>query len=196
MDTDFCLAAVEEAIQCFVALEIFNTDQGSQFTGAAFTGLLKETGIRICMDGRGCWRDNVFVERPWRSVKYEEVYLHAHESVAQPRAGIDRYLRFYNARRPHAVLARATMDQVFFNPPYRPRIHPMPACGFSSPGPPVIQGALKRLIAYNDTARPVRLAAPLFKLSPRILGALVCASAQRHLRNSDISTLSEWINEY
>jgi putative transposase len=115
MDTDFCLATVEEAIQQYGTPEIFNTDQGSQFTSAAFTGLLKEHGIQISMDGKGCWRDNVFVERLWKSVKYEEVYLHAYESVSQARAGLDRYFRFYNARRPHARLARQTPDQVYFN---------------------------------------------------------------------------------
>ena len=84
--------------------EIFNTDQGSQFTGTEFTQLLKDSGIAISMDGRGCWRDNVFVERLWKSIKYEEVYLHAYETVSAARSGIGRYLDFYNSHRPHSAL--------------------------------------------------------------------------------------------
>lgn len=115
MDTDFCLAAVEEALHRYGTPEIFNTDQGSQFTSTAFTGLLKEHGIAISMDGKGSWRDNVFVERLWRSVKYEEVYLHAYESVSQARSGLEKYFAFYNARRPHSSLDRMTPDRVYFN---------------------------------------------------------------------------------
>ena len=114
MDTHFCLEAVEEAIANYGTPEIMNTDQGSQFTSQAFTGLLKENEIRISMDGKGAWRDNVFVERLWRSVKYEEVYLHAYDSVSSARAGLDRYFRFYNGRRPHSSLDRQTPDQVYF----------------------------------------------------------------------------------
>ncbi len=99
MEVDFCLDAVEEALAKHGKPEIFNTDQGSQFTSAAFTGLLQDNGIAISMDGRGSWRDNVFVERLWRSVKYEEVYLRAYDSVAEARASIGRYLSFYNAKR-------------------------------------------------------------------------------------------------
>ena len=114
MDTHFCLEAVEEAMANYGTPEIMNTDQGSQFTSQAFTGLLKENDIRISMDGKGAWRDNVFVERLWRSVKYEEVYLHAYDSVSSARAGLDRYFRFYNGRRPHSSLDRQTPDQVYF----------------------------------------------------------------------------------
>ena len=114
MDVHFCLEAVEEAIANYGTPEIMNTDQGSQFTSQAFTGLLKENDIRISMDGKGAWRDNVFVERLWRSVKYEEVYLHAYDSVSSARAGLDRYFRFYNGRRPHSSLDRQTPDQVYF----------------------------------------------------------------------------------
>lgn len=96
--------------------EIFNTDQGSQFTGADFIGTLASNGIAISMDGRGAWRDNVFVERLWRSVKYEEVYLRAYESVSDARAAIGRYLDFYNSRRPHSSLDGGTPDQAYFNP--------------------------------------------------------------------------------
>lgn len=114
MDVGFCIEAVEEALNKYGTPEIFNTDQGSQFTSAAFTGLLLSHGIRISMDGRGCWRDNVFVERLWKSIKYEEVYLHAYETVSQARAGIGRYIEFFNARRPHSSLGARTPDVVYF----------------------------------------------------------------------------------
>ena len=96
MDNSFCLEALEEAIARYGTPEIFNTDQGSQFTSDAFTGTLKEHNIRITMDGKGSWRDNVFVERLWRSVKYEEVYLKAYETVTEARRSIGIYLNFYN----------------------------------------------------------------------------------------------------
>lgn len=117
MHTDFCIEAVAEAIARYGAPAIFNTDQGSQFTSEAFTGLLQAHGIAISMDGKGCWRDNVFVERLWKSVKYEEVYLHAYDSVAHARNSFKRYFEFYNARRPHSALDRKTPDQVYFNQP-------------------------------------------------------------------------------
>jgi len=98
----------------------FNTDQGSQFTGAAFTSLLASYGIAISMDGKGAWRDNVFVERLWRSVKYEEVYLRAYESVSEARSSVGRYLDFYNGQRPHSSLDDMTPDQAYVNlPPLR-----------------------------------------------------------------------------
>jgi putative transposase len=112
--TDFCLEAVEEAVRNHGVPEIFNTDQGSQFTSSAFIGLLQQKGIAISMDGKGCWRDNVIVERFWKSIKYEEVYLHAYESVSAAKAGINRYVRFYNSRRPHKALDRQTPDAVYF----------------------------------------------------------------------------------
>jgi len=114
MDTHFCLEAVEEAMEKFGKPDIFNTDQGSQFTSMAFTGLLKDNGIQISMYGKGAWRDEVFVERLWRSVKYEEVYLHAYYTVSAAKAGLDRYFRFYNIRRPHSSLDRQTPDQFYF----------------------------------------------------------------------------------
>ena len=92
-----------------------NTDQGSQFTAQAFIGLLKDHGIRISMDGKGSWRDNVFIERLWRSVKYEEVYLHAYDTVSDSRVGLGRYFDLYNRRRPHSSLGRKTPDQVYFS---------------------------------------------------------------------------------
>ena len=113
MDTAFCVEAVEEALKRYGVPDIFNTDQGSQFTSEAFTGLLKEAGIRISMDGKGSWRDNVFIERLWRSVKYEEVYLRAYESVLEARTGIGRYFEFYNSGRPHSSLGRMTPDQFY-----------------------------------------------------------------------------------
>ncbi len=114
MDVYFCLEAVEEAMEHHGKPEIMNTDQGSQFTSQAFTGLLKENGIQISMDGKGAWRDNVFVERLWRSLKYEEVYLHAYDTVSAAKAGLDRYFRFYNNRRPHSSLDRQTPDQFYY----------------------------------------------------------------------------------
>jgi putative transposase len=116
MEVDFCIEVLEEAIARHGKPEIFNTDQGSQFTSAAFTGLLTAHGIAISMDGKGAWRDNVFIERLWRSVKYEEVYLHAYDSVPQARACIGRYMDFYNAKRPHSSLDAKTPNQVYFNP--------------------------------------------------------------------------------
>jgi putative transposase len=116
LDARFCLDAVEEAIARYGCPEIFNTDQGAQFTSADFTGLLQQHGIRISMDGQGCWRDNIFVERLWRSIKYEEVYLHAYASVSDAKAGIGRYLTQYNAARPHSSLADQTPDEAYFTP--------------------------------------------------------------------------------
>ena len=114
-EVGFCIEAVEEAIGRYGCPEIFNSDQGSQFTSTAFTQLLKERNIEISMDGRGAWKDNVFVERLWRSIKYEEIYLRAYASVPEARAGIGRYLSFYNAKRPHSSLDRQTPDQAYFN---------------------------------------------------------------------------------
>ena len=116
MEAAFCVATLEDALVRHGKPDIFNTDQGSQFTGSAFTGVLADNGIAISMDGKGAWRDNVFIERLWRSVKYEEVYLKAYDSVSEARASIDRYLDFYNRRRPHSSLDDATPDQAYFNP--------------------------------------------------------------------------------
>ena len=114
LTTDFCLEAVEEAIERYGLPEIFNTDQGSQFTSDDFIGLLKENGIRISMDGKGCWRDNVFVERLWRTIKYEEVYLHAYDSMNDARTHLKAYLEFYNSSRPHQSLDGSTPDTIYF----------------------------------------------------------------------------------
>ena len=115
MEAGFCIEALEEAIARHGRPEIFNTDQGAQFTGHDFTGVLNKAGIAISMDGKGAWRDNVFVERLWRSIKYEEIYLRAYDTVSEARASIGRYLTFYNGRRPHSSLDRRTPDQVYFN---------------------------------------------------------------------------------
>jgi putative transposase len=122
MDASFCIEAVEEALARHGRPAIFNTDQGSQFTSMAFTGVLKTAGIAISMDGRGAWRDNVFVERLWRTIKYEEVYLRAYASVSEARSSLGRYLAFYNAGRPHSSLDRQTPDEAYFNP-----LQPIPA---------------------------------------------------------------------
>ena len=115
METSFCIEALQEALSRNDKPEIFNTDQGSQFTSEAFTGRLKKEGIRISMDGKGRWRDNVFVERIWKSIKYEEVYLHAYASVSDARQSVSRYIDFYNTTRPHSSLKAQTPDQVYFN---------------------------------------------------------------------------------
>ena len=114
MDAHFCLDAVEEAIDHYGTPEIMNTDQGSQFTSQAFTGLMKRHEIRISMDGKGSWRDNIFIERLWRTVKYEDVYLRAYDSASSVRAGLTRYFNFYNGRRPHSSLDGQTPNQVYF----------------------------------------------------------------------------------
>ncbi len=123
MEAAFCVEVLEEALAQHGKPEIFNTDQGWQFTGAAFTGALAKNEIAISMDGKGAWRDNVFVERLWRSVKYAEVYLHAYDSVSAAREGIGGYLDLYNRRRPHSSLDDQTPDQAYFGhqsmPPIR-----------------------------------------------------------------------------
>ena len=120
MEAAFCVETLEDALARHGKPEIFNTDQGSQFTGSAFISVLASNAIAISMDGKGAWRDNVFIERLWRSVKYEEVYLRAYQSVSEARHSIGRYLDFYNGRRPHSSLDDATPDQAYFNqPPFR-----------------------------------------------------------------------------
>jgi len=114
LDTDFCVAALEQALGKGRP-EIFNTDQGAQFTSEAFTSLLLEQGIRVSMDGKGRYRDNIFVERLWRSIKYEEVYLKAYQTVAEARTGINDYLEFYNRQRPHQALGYRTPAEVYQN---------------------------------------------------------------------------------
>jgi len=112
LEVDFCVEALEEALSKGKP-EIFNTDQGSQFTSEAFTGRLLEQGIQVSMDGKGRCMDNVFVERLWRSIKYEEVYLKAYQNGAEARRGIGAYLAFYNQERPHQALGYRTPGQVF-----------------------------------------------------------------------------------
>jgi putative transposase len=115
LEAAFCVEALEEALARHGRPEVFNTDQGSQFTSLDFTSVLLKAGIAISMDGKGAWRDNVFVERLWRSIKYEEVYLRAYDTVSEARASIGRYFAFYNGRRPHSSLDRQTPDQAYFN---------------------------------------------------------------------------------
>ena len=114
LTADPCVDALEEAIMKYGAPEIMNTDQGSQFTSSTFIGLLQEHGIQVSMDGKGCWRDNVFVERLWRTIKYEEVYLKAYDSVSAAKASLGTYLAFYNTRRPHQSLDGQTPDTIYF----------------------------------------------------------------------------------
>lgn len=114
LDTEACVEALQEALRCYGTPEIFNTDQGAQYTSEAFTAVLKAHGVQISMDGKGRWVDNVFVERLWRSVKYEDVYLRAYETPAMLRAGLTRYFQFYNTERRHQTLNRQTPDAVYF----------------------------------------------------------------------------------
>lgn len=114
MAADACVDALEEAISLYGTPEIMNTDQGSQFTGSAFIDVLSAHQIQISMDGKGCWRDNVLVERLWRTIKYDEVYLHAYDSVSQAKASLTKFITFYNSGRPHSSLDGQTPDSVYF----------------------------------------------------------------------------------
>jgi putative transposase len=113
LDTSFCIDALQEALWRYGTPEIFNTDQGAQFTSDDFTSVLREHGVKISMDGKGRCLDNVFVERLWRSLKYEEVYLHAYDSVREARVGIGEYFRFYNTERPHQALGYQTPEAYY-----------------------------------------------------------------------------------
>ena len=114
LSSEFCVEALTEALARYGAPEIFNTDQGAQFTDEDFTSILLAQGVRVSMDGRGRWIDNVFVERLWRSVKYEDLYLHAYETLRELKDGLSRYFRFYNAARPHQNLDYRTPDEFYF----------------------------------------------------------------------------------
>jgi len=127
MEVEFCIAAVAEAIEQFGAPEVFNTDQGSQFTSPRFVSLLQDAGIRVSMDGRGRWMDNVFIERLWRSLKYECVYLHAYELTSELRGGLTSWVGLYNGRRPHSALGGQTPNEVYEKKP------PSPAAGPACP---------------------------------------------------------------
>jgi len=115
LTADPCVEALEEAVLKYGPPEIMNTDQGSQFTSSAFISVLEQDKIQISMDGKGCWRDNVFVERLWKSVKYEEIYLHGYDTVSIARQALNRYFDFYNRRRPHSMLDGNTPDMAYFN---------------------------------------------------------------------------------
>jgi len=154
MTTDFCLDALDEALTFNGRPQIFNTDQGSQFTSRAFTQPLRSNGIAVSMDGKGSWRDNVFVERLWRSGNYEEVCLHAYESVSQAREGLARYFDFYNRRKPHSKLHRLTPDQVYFDSlplPMTASTNGRDSSTFTPQGqsPTVAAGAFFEPLAYN-----------------------------------------------
>ena len=114
LTADFCVEALDEAIARYGTPEIMNTDQGSQFTSSEFIATLEANKIAISMDGKGCWRDNVLVERLWKTIKYEEVYLHGYDSASDAKAGLARYIAFYNGRRPHRALDGRTPDHVYF----------------------------------------------------------------------------------
>jgi putative transposase len=122
LSADFCIEALEEALARHGRPDIFNTDQGSQFTSAGFIAVLTTAEVAISMDGKGAWRDNIFVERLWRTVKYEEVYLRAYGSVPEARTSIGRYFAFYNGRRPHSSLGGLTPDRAYVTP-----LQPIPA---------------------------------------------------------------------
>jgi putative transposase len=115
LSADFCIEALEEAIAKYGCPRIFNTDQGAQFTDVGWTDVLKNHGIEISMDGKGCWRDNVFIERLWRTIKYEEVYLRAYDGTTQARTSLGKYITFYNEQRPHSALDGHTPHAVYFN---------------------------------------------------------------------------------
>jgi len=117
LETEACLEALEESLERYGIPEIFNTDQGAQYTSEAFTGMIKVHGVQISMDGKGRWVDNVFVERLWRSVKYEDVYLRAYDSPAALRVGLTYYFQFYNTERRHQALNHQTPDTVYFANP-------------------------------------------------------------------------------
>jgi putative transposase len=122
LSADFCIEALEEALARHGRPDIFNTDQGSQFTSVGFIAVLTAAEVAISMDGKGAWRDNIFVERLWRTIKYEEIYLRAYASVPEARASVGRYLAFYNGRRPHSSLGGQTPDQAYLTP-----LQPIPA---------------------------------------------------------------------
>lgn len=117
LDTDFCVTALEEALTRYGTPEIFNTDQGSQFTSEAFTAVLEDASIRISMDGKGRWMDNVMIERLWRSLKYECIYLHAYDTGSEVRHGLKRWIDFYNTQRPHSSLDDRTPDEAYWQKP-------------------------------------------------------------------------------
>jgi len=158
MDVHFCLDALEEALSKGTP-EVFNTDQGSQFTSELFTGMLLERGVQVSMDGKGRCRDNIFVERLWRSVKYEEVYLKAYQNVSEARAGIGAYMAFYNDERPHQALGYRTPMEVF----EQGRV------SVKTSGPEEQEGgrlANKPVVSLPEVGRPRRRVGPALILAP------------------------------
>jgi putative transposase len=131
LDASFCVEALEDALHCFGPPEIFNTDQGSQFTSLDFTQVLKDAGVKISMDGKGRWTDNIFIERLWRSLKYECIYLHAFETGSEARRGIGSWIDLYNQDRPHSSLGDATPDEIYHGsgPLHRAGLRPVSGKG-------------------------------------------------------------------
>lgn len=119
LDSSFCIDALQEAIDRYGCPEIFNTDQGSQFTADAFTSILLSNNVTISMDGKGRWTDNIFIERLWKSIKYEDVYLHSYSTMAQLRTGLAEYFKFYNEKRWHHTFDRKTPAMVYFGTPQK-----------------------------------------------------------------------------
>jgi putative transposase len=152
LDAGFCVEALEEALRKGKP-EIFNTDQGAQFTSEAFTELLEQHGVRISMDGKGSYNDNLFIERLWRTVKYEEVYLKAYQDGGDAKAGIDKYFRFYNTKRPHQALGYRTPAEVFI---------PSVAEGFNSIPVEATNGGMVESLASD----PLRIAEPTLNIAP------------------------------
>ena len=191
MEADFCIDALEEALAKHGRPEIFNTDQGSQFTSTDFTGILLDNAIAISMDGKGAWRDNVFVERLWRSVKYEEVYLRAYDTVSEARRSIGRYLAFYNHRRPHSSLDRRTPDRGLLHaiaPRGGGKGTPPRAGRVSGRATPALRHAPRaKLQRTNPGSSPLSLRGILFRGSGLAL-LIVLGNESRHasvLRTSD-----------
>ena len=153
MDTDFCVTALEAALGKGRP-EVFNTDQGAQFTSDAFTQTLQERGIRVSMDGKGRYLDNIFVERLWRSIKYEEVYLKAYQTVAEARVGINAYLEFYNRRRPHQSLGYRTPAQVYQKGQAEKRV--------AAQEPGLTSGLVKPSVGAGDSPLPAERTGPAF----------------------------------
>ena len=190
MEAAFCVETLEDALARHGKPDIFNTDQGSQFTGSAFTGVLANNSIAISMDGKGAWRDNVFVERLWRSVKYEEVYLRAYDSVSEARASIGRYLDFYNGRRPHSSLDGMTPDQAYFTPlplSLTPAEAPLIDAEnlFRQPGPPLHERASTNLVTITSWHAAIKRADRRPALSNPQAHAGFEASKAWERRNSD-----------
>jgi len=161
METSFCVEELEEALARYGTPEIFNTDQGSKFTSLDFTDVLKGAGIRISMDGKGRWVDNVFIERLWRSLKYESVYLNAFETGSEARAGIDWWIEYYNGRRPHSTFDGATPNAPAISSALMARLNP-----FSQPFVDLFLNPGDRSLTQIDGTRKTPLLDPQINRAP------------------------------